>query len=324
MAKSISLLFNNESEILSQFEELKNNKLNELLRLEILRTIWTSTIINYILKELSNIDYHTFTEQILPNIVISGAGMIKIKLLTHPFGKIRLHIWPSDSLPLMWKNLWGNCHIHDFQAYSHVLSWEIYEESFKVYKMTEEENKIYSIFLKRILGLDIIKQEDISNILEWIFIWKETSNHFIDIFCHEFNIKPYMLAQRHTFFTWERYVNTENNPVESFQIHGNYNFELIWKRTILAWEAYFLPIEQWHRIYTNWDTMTFFVTDTSYKHGAIPDNGHTLLNGHGKRYPRKQLLLESRNSDWYNLESNVIYETVKNICKSTLKNLNNL
>ncbi len=32
--------------------------------------------------------------------------------------------------------------------------------------MTEEENKIYSIFLKRILGLDIIKQEDISNILE--------------------------------------------------------------------------------------------------------------------------------------------------------------
>ncbi len=39
MAKSISLLFNNESEILSQFEELKNNKLNELLRLEILRTI---------------------------------------------------------------------------------------------------------------------------------------------------------------------------------------------------------------------------------------------------------------------------------------------
>lgn len=321
MSMVVPNIIEDVNELNNNFSKLDHTQTSEATRATMLEDLWSPKLVKHILKKLTTMDEKTFKSDVSPYVVISGAWMIKIKLFTHPFGKLRFHIRPWKSIENETTTVGGNCHIHDFQAFSRVLLGKIEEECYAVTKMDEQSALLYQTFLQAVQQLDSIEQETIFGVLEQLLIWNSISHPLVDKFCTNKQLSLQTLAQRHTFFIGKRYKNEEDKAVESFEKFWDYAFSFKAKREINQWESYFLPVDQWHRVVTEWDTATFFITDTTYKHGALPENNFPLINGHGKRFPRDQKLLEERNTEWYSLSEKEIFTTIQETCKAILETL---
>jgi len=305
-----------------EFSKLDHNKAWEITRADILKSLCSENIIKDILQSFSNMNKNLFTNDVQPNVVVSGAWMIKVKLFTHPFWKIRFHIRPWQSIGNSIDQIGWNCHIHDFQAFSHVLLWEIEEECYDVISMDKDSSIMYHSFLQEVAKRNILDQNSIFDILEKGLIGHNISNPIIDGFCKTNLLAPTTLAQRHTFFVGKRYKNKSWDAVETFERWWDYSFIFKGKRTIEQGCGYFLPVDQGHRISTKWDTATLFITDTTYKHWALPESGKQLVNWHGKRFPWLQKELEKRETKEYSFSEDAVFHTIKKTCKLILDTLN--
>ena len=288
----IKYIFNENREklIMDIFDSLGENT-NESERLKIIESIFNKRDIQEIKTYFENMNIIKFKKEVLENTFISGAWMIKIKIFHHQNGEIRLHLFSEKLYDNLLKWVEWEPHVHDFQWYSNVLLGEILEEWYSINAITTEEENEYQYFLKWFSWQDKVLQKKVmqymdkknSKSMEFLEEIKELND-----FCAEYNIDLKNLSDIYTIYDSEKEYNTQNKLIEKFYKIGSYKFIFDQIRIIKQWMAYVLPAHRWHRILNETESITLFISDTTYKSQDFEKANNIFLRWHAKRIPSQQ------------------------------------
>ncbi len=284
----------------TSFEKLHTFSLTKE-RSAILQSLTEDSVVSNILSFLKDLDYDNFL-RIKSSISVSWAWMVKYKVFSSPNGEVRYHIFPKNTLTHLEHSVWGNCHVHDFQAYSKVLMWEIIEKWYTISKITQEQLLKYNHFVTTLNSMYTKKELEamslsLDDIMHDSTCWVEST--FEEVF------------PIHTVFDSEKRIDKNTWEIEIFKNIWVYSFDYTWERNIKWWDVYYLPAENWHRVSISDDTSTLFVTDTTYQQWTIKKDEEVFLRWHGKRFPQLQDTIEYRDVSKYNISDQDLYQLVK-------------
>lgn len=272
--------------ILSQFEKLWTTH-EEVHRKDILENIISKIDIERLIEKIKQSN----TDDLLENTIISWAWMIKIKILEHQNGSIRLHMFDPDNLS---SNLFNNVewepHIHDFQWISKILLWQIFEESYQTYEPKKNQIEQYNLFLNRAKHLNNNKQQQILWEIEETNIKDEDALNIIS----QNNLDSSNIIDLYHIYDSIK-NNSKKEIIETFNDIWILWFKKDWTRIIKSGETYFLPADRWHKIINKSKAITLFINDKTYKSCWFMKNKNTILRGHGKKFPRLQIKEIKRN-----------------------------
>lgn len=303
--------------IKDSFENLKLEQ-DELKRRVIIEELITREDIKMILQGLTNIS----NDALVNNVSISWAWMVKVKLFSSIHGSLRYHIFSpkfeENDLSIMQFD--DNPHIHWFQAYSHVVHWNIIENTFNLVKLNEHEDVIYQNFLTSFGEINQAAQQWIVN----LFKNKEYNLANEEVFWQLLpKYKNYYRQIRnfYTIFDSIKGFDATGDLVEKFFNVWTGSFTPIMQRKIKKWEHYHLSAETAHTIAKGEDdTITVFLTDDTFESMWFKKNKDTFLRGHGQQFPhlqpdqciRKQS--ESKVNKW-------IIEIIKDVTQNALESM---
>lgn len=287
----VGLSQNTQNDVIKKYEKLWQNT-NEESRWDILKTMVTKSVIGDILNWVTKM-----TDDDLSKIlVISWAWMLKLRLFESRYWSIRYHIFiPSLVIrDLMGYQIWEETHVHDFQAHSNVLLWEVHENRYTVHNIDEKQHEIYTeqhefddhIALSTLeLYEKSYKSKDFDEKDRQKKLQSDYQNWYIKYTAKEFDT----IRNVYTVFDSKKFINENGQQAEWFFPVGLKKFEPKDQRIVKAWESYFLHAEHAHRILpTKWISSTIFATDSTYDPVIRPKKDNILMRWHGKRHPTIQ------------------------------------
>ncbi len=293
---------------------------NENARKEIIINLIDKNDVKQVLKYFWNLSLNEFSNNIKPSLFISGAWMFKIKILSTVNWEIRFHLFPKESFTWILNEIWWDCHVHYFQAYSKVLMGKIIEEWYLISKLSDQEEKQYKIFLTWMEKQTNIVQSDIIKALESKLVHGMLENQYLSEFCNKNNIDTTLIAQIHTVYDWSKFFNNNNEFIETFEPIWAYKFCFTDIREIIAWEDYFLPADRGHRVLTENDSATIFITDTTFISQKFKKKNDLFLRWHWQRLPWLQEKSKVRSINSQKISNaelhNILIDTSRKILNS--------
>lgn len=272
----------------------------ESIRAKLISTLLIQDEISVLLEGILSLDNNALKEY----ISVSGAGMIKLKIVDTEDWQVRYHIFLPELNELADTDFDENPHVHDFQACSHVMLGYIDEERFDVKEMSDLQKSIYNNLLH--------KRETIENAKRNFYVQQiKKVDWYIDIDWLVFD--PNGLKDCFTFFDSSKHINSTWDLVEEFYKIWTWRFEKKDNRTIYWNNRYFLDADTAHIVKSKEKTATVFVADTTYASRWYKKKNHVFLRWHGMRFFDEQPKQVVRSNPSNKLKINQVIDVVKQI-----------
>jgi len=260
------------------------NKINSLLDIDEILTL---------LRQEINDNF----DNILSNLFVGWPWMLKLVILNDPDLRISYHLfWLEMS---NWHAV-ENKHMHSFQAVSNILTWTVFENKFLFNKATKLEEEAYIKFIdwsesqpKKIVDDVFLDLDNILQSKKWLYSFtKKVANSLW--------ISVELLAQMHTVFDSTKVTNEAWQVIgEDFFEKGIFMTPFLWTRKIRQWNTYSLKSDIAHQIWTQWETSTLFVADTTYRDRWYKKINDVMMRGIAKKLPSQQSSFETRSAVEY-------------------------